>query len=105
MANNDNGVAVRFAPRTGGPDNLVAEVELVFTSGRMQGLKLVGLSLWRGGDGELRCTFPSRAYSSGSDRRFFSYLRSDAGDAADVREFKRWVVGEFEARVDLVEVS
>ena len=90
---------VRFVPRTGGPDNLVCEAELVFEpQGPMTGMKLVGLSLWRGGDGDLRVTFPSRAYSSGSERRFFAYLRSDAGHAEDVKRVKSWILEQFEER-------
>ncbi len=90
---------VRFVPRTGGPDNLVCEAELVFEAqGPMAGMKLVGLSLWRGGDGDVRVTFPSRAYSSGADRRFFAYLRSDAGSPEDVKRVKAWILERFEER-------
>ena len=98
----DTNVTVRFVPRTGGPDNLVCEAEIVWTSGILAGMKLVGLSLWRDSDGEVRVTFPSRAYSSGSERRFFAYLRSDDGSVEDVRKFKQWILAEYEARVERV---
>ena len=90
---------VRFVPRTGGPENLVCEAELVFESeGPLSGMKLVGLSLWRGAEGDLRVTFPSRAYSAGTERRFFAYLRSDAGNADEVKRLKGWILEQYEER-------
>ena len=79
---------IRFVPRTGGPDGLVCEAELVFDEGALKGMKLVGISIWRGDDDDLRVTFPSHVY--------FAYLRPDAGDVVDVRAVKQWILGEFE---------
>ena len=64
----------------------------------MAGLKLVGFCLWRGADGEVYVTFPSRAIGAGTERRFFDYLRSQDGSAESVRRFKGWVLEAWRAR-------
>ena len=43
-------------------------------------------------------TFPSRAYSAGTERRFFAYLRSDAGNADEVKRLKGWILEQYEER-------
>ncbi len=93
---------VEFVERTNGPERLVCEAELVFDEpGPLQGLKLVGFSLWRGTNGEIYVTFPSRAFGAGSERRFFDYLRPvQPGDDArgDARRVKSWILDHYNAR-------
>ncbi len=79
---------VEFVERQNGPERLVCEAEIVFEEGPVAGLKLVGFCLWRGADGEVYVTFPSRAIGAGTERRFFDYLRSQDGSAESVRRFK-----------------
>lgn len=69
---------VQFVERTAGPERLICEADVVFdeNDGPLAGLKLVGFSLWRGADGEIYLTFPSRAFGAGTERRFFDYLRA-----------------------------
>lgn len=96
---------VQFVERTSGPERLLCEAEIVFDDpGPLQGMKLVGFSLWRGGDGETYVTFPSRAFGAGNERRFFDYLRpadtelgSDAR-AAESKRVKSWIIQSFHAR-------
>lgn len=95
-------LTVRFVPRTTGPERLVCEAELVFgpEAGPLEGLKLVGFSLWRSAEGETYVSFPSRAFGRGSERRYFDLLRPVCGDTYDmatggvVKRLKAWVLEE-----------
>ena len=66
--------------------------------GPLAGMKLVGFSLWRSPEGEVFVTFPSRAIGVANDRRFYDYLRSAEGVAADAKRVKEWILGEFRSR-------
>jgi hypothetical protein len=60
----------------------LAEAELHFTEGILEGLKLIGFTVWeRRVGGGRNVTFPARQYSVNGDRRTFSLLRPIAGDA------------------------
>jgi hypothetical protein len=61
----------------------LAEAELHFTEGVLDGLKLIGFTVWerRTGNGR-NVTFPARSYTVGGERRSFALLRPTAGDAA-----------------------
>lgn len=96
---------VVFVEREHGPERLVCEAEVVFEEGPLAGMKLVGFSLWRSPEGEVYVTFPSRAFGAGNERRFFDYLRSVEGLAADGRRVKEWILGSFKARHDEVGAS
>lgn len=87
---------VEFVARTGGPQILVCEAEIHFDDpGPLSHMKLVGFALWRGADGMLYVTFPSRAFGAGTERRFFDYLRSAEGDIADARRVKAWILAAY----------
>jgi len=93
---------VVFVERENGPDRLVCEAEVHFgpEAGPLAGMKLVGFSLWRSPEGEVYATFPSRAFGAGNDRRYFDYLRSIEGSAADARRVKSWILEQFRASRD-----
>ena len=60
----------------------LADAELHFTEGVLDGLKLIGFTVWeRRVGGGRNVTFPARQYSVNGDRRTFSLLRPTAGDA------------------------
>lgn len=87
---------VQFVERANGPERLVCEAELVFEeAGPLEGIKLVGFSLWRSPEGEVYVTVPSRAFGAGNDRRYFDYLRSAEGGAAPLKRFKGWILEAF----------
>jgi hypothetical protein len=86
---------VQFVERENGPEKLVCEAEILFDEEPLTGMKLVGISLWRGADGEVYITFPSRAFGAGSDRRFFDYLRSVDGTGAEAKRVKGWILEAF----------
>ena len=75
-------MVVKIVPNDkGNPPGKLADAELHFTEGELDGLKLVGFAVWerRSGSGR-NVTFPSRQYTVGGDRRSFALLRpvSDA---------------------------
>jgi hypothetical protein len=60
----------------GNPPGKLADAELHFTSGPLEGLRLIGFAIWerRGSPGR-NVTFPSRQYSVSGERRSFALLR------------------------------
>jgi hypothetical protein len=90
---------VNFVVRESAPERLVTEAEILFEteSGPLAGMKLVGFSLWRSPEGELYVTFPSRPSGTGTERRFFDYLRSAGANALDTKRVKAWILDEFRA--------
>jgi hypothetical protein len=91
----DDAMRVEFVARENGPERLVAEAEIHFEEGPLSGTKLVGFSLWRGADGEVYVTFPSRAFGAGSERKYFDFLRSEDGTLDVVKRVKVWIVDEY----------
>jgi hypothetical protein len=87
---------VLFVKRENGPERLVAEAEILFgeESGPLAGMKLVGFSVWRSPDGEAFVTFPSRAFGTATERRFFDYLRSVDATSEGPKRVKEWILGE-----------
>jgi hypothetical protein len=60
----------------GNPPGKLADVELHFTSGQLEGLKLIGFAIWERRTGAGRnVTFPARQYSVNGERRSFALLR------------------------------
>jgi hypothetical protein len=83
-----------------GPQRLVCDAEVVFgpETGPLHGMKLVGFSLWSSPEGEVYVTFPSRAFGVGGERRYFDYLRSVEGQAADGKRVKSWILEQYRSR-------
>ena len=70
----------------GNPVGRLAEAELHFTGGPLEGLKLIGFGIWerRGGSGR-NVTFPARQYSVNGEKRSFTLLRPIADPMAQER--------------------
>ena len=70
-------MTVKIMPNEkGNPPGKLAEVELHFSEGPFDGLKLIGFAIWERKDGKGRnVTFPARSYSVNGERRNFSLLR------------------------------
>lgn len=68
------------------PAGKLADAELHFDDGPLEGLKLIGFGVWerRGGSGR-NVTFPARQYSVNGERRSFALLRPLADTAAQER--------------------
>ena len=60
----------------GNPPGKLADAELHFSDGPLEGLKLIGFAVWERKTGSGRnVTFPARSYSVNGERRSFSLLR------------------------------
>ena len=71
-------MTVKIAPNDkGNPPGKLADAELHFTEGPLEGLKLIGFAIWerRGASGGRNVTFPARQYSVNGERRSFALLR------------------------------
>ena len=82
------------------PPGKLADAEIHFTEGVLDGLKLIGFAIWerRSGNGR-NVTFPARTYSVNGERRSFSLLRPANGDATAqdrIRELVLQAYAEFE---------
>jgi len=84
----------------GNPPGKLAEAEVHFIQGPLEGLKLVGFAVWERKTGTGRnVTFPARQYSVGGDRRSFALLRpiADATSQNRIRDLILQAYGEYEA--------
>ncbi|HET6960096.1 MAG TPA: hypothetical protein VFI56_26075 [Vicinamibacterales bacterium] len=85
----------------GNPPGKLADAELHFSDGPMEGLKLIGFSVWerRGGNGR-NVTFPARSYVVNGDRRSFALLRPivDSTAQAKLRDLILEAFQEYEER-------
>src|SRR5262245_45731912 len=59
----------------GNPPGKLADAELHFEDGPLEGLKLIGFAIWERRGGGRNVTFPSRQYSVNGERRSFALLR------------------------------
>jgi len=69
-------MTVKFVPNDkGNPPGKLADAELHFSGGPLDGLKLVGFAVWERRTGGRNVTFPARQYSVNGERRSFALLR------------------------------
>src|SRR4051812_4815471 len=61
------------------PGGKLADAELHFTGGPLNGLKLLGFTVWDRRGGGHHVTFPARQYSADGQRRSFNLLRDISG--------------------------
>jgi len=99
----ESAVTVKITPNDkGNPPGKVADAELHFTDGPLDGLKLIGFSIWerRGGAGGHNVTFRARSYSVNGERRSFALLRPIVDTTAQnkVRELILEAYREYEER-------
>ena len=74
-------MTVKFLPNDkGNPVGKLADAELHFSGGPLDGLKLIGFAVWERRNGR-NVTFPARQYSVNGERRSYALLRpiADAG--------------------------
>jgi hypothetical protein len=80
-------MTIKIVPNEkGNPPGKLADAELHFTDGVLDGLKLIGFSVWerRTGNGR-NVTFPARQYSVNGERRSFALLRVISDNSAQDR--------------------
>ena len=83
------------------PPGKLADAELHFTEGVLDGLKLIGFGVWeRRTGGGRNVTFPARTYSVNGERRSFALLRptGDATAQDRIRELILEAYAEFEEK-------
>lgn len=69
-------MTVKFVPNDKGiPPGKLADAELHFSGGPLDGLKLIGFGIWERKTGGRNVTFPARQYSMNGERRSYSILR------------------------------
>jgi hypothetical protein len=95
-------IVVKISPNDrGNPAGKLADAELHFTDGELEGLKLIGFSIWerRGGNGR-NVTFPARSYAVNGERRSFALLRPIVDKTAQerVRDLVLEAFSEYEER-------
>ena len=96
-------VVVKIMPNEkGAPNGKLADAELHFTAGAMEGMRLLGFSVWNQRNGPGRnVTFPARTYSVNGERRSFSLLRpvNDTNSQQNrVRDLVLQAYADFEAQ-------
>ena len=94
-------MTVKIVPNDkGNPPGKLADAELHFTSGPLEGLKLIGFAVWerRTGNGR-NVTFPARQYSVNGERRSFALLRpvADATSQDRIRDLVLQAYADHEA--------
>lgn len=78
-------MVIKIVPNDKGtPAGKLADAELHFTDGDLQGLKLIGFAVWERRTGR-NVTFPARAYSVNGERRTFALLRPLGDEQAQDR--------------------
>ena len=70
-------LVIKITPNDkGNPPGKLADAELHFIDGELDGLKLIGFAIWeRRGGGGRNVTFPARSYAVNGERRSFALLR------------------------------
>jgi hypothetical protein len=90
---------VKIVPNDkGNPPGKLADAELLFGEGPLEGLKLIGFAVWERRGGGRSVTFPARQYSVNGERRSFALLRPVADVAAQerIRDLVLEALAEFE---------
>jgi hypothetical protein len=79
-------MTIKFFPNDkGNPPGKLADAELHFTGGPLDGLRLIGFGVWERRNGGRNVTFPARQYSVNGERRSFALLRPAVDASAQDR--------------------
>ena len=83
------------------PPGKLADAELHFTEGALDGLKLIGFAVWerRTGNGR-NVTFPARQYSVNGERRSFALLRPANGDISAQEAIRDAILEAYSRQVE-----
>ena len=98
-------MTVKIVPNDkGNPPGKLADAELHFSGGPLEGLKLIGFAVWERKSGSGRnVTFPARQFSVNGERRSFALLRPTADTTAQnrIRDLVLQAYADHEAEVAL----
>ena len=98
-------MTVKITPNDrGNPHGKLADAEIHFSDGPLEGLKLIGFSVWeqkRGGGRNV--TFPARQYNVNGERRSFALLRPivDTTAQGKLRDLILDAYAEWEAQASI----
>ncbi|MCA1584574.1 MAG: hypothetical protein LC791_07315 [Acidobacteria bacterium] len=95
-------MVVKITPNDkGNPPGKLADAELHFADGELQGLRLLGFAVWERRTGSGRnVTMPARTYVVNGERRSFALLRPLGNAAAQdrIRDLVLQAYADFEAQ-------
>ena len=101
-------MVIKITPNEkGNPPGKLADAELHFAEGPLEGLKLIGFSVWERRTGTGRnVTFPARPYVVNGERRSFALLRPvvDATSQNRIRDLVLQAYAEFETQQQAVAI-
>lgn len=101
-------MVIKITPNEkGNPPGKLADAELHFAEGPLEGLKLIGFSVWERRTGTGRnVTFPARQYVVNGERRSFALLRPvvDATSQNRIRDLVLQAYAEFETQQQAVAI-
>ena len=95
-------MTVKFFPNDkGNPPGKLADAELHFSRGPLDGLKLIGFAVWERRNGGRTVTFPARQYSVNGERRSLALLRpaTDAAAQDQLRDLVLAAYTEYESEL------
>jgi hypothetical protein len=90
-------MTIKITPNDkGNPPGKLGDAELHFDDGPLDGLKLIGFSVWeRRGGGGRNVTFPARSYSVNGERRSFALLRP-TGDSTLQNKLRELILDAYQ---------
>ena len=92
---------IRITPNDKGtlPGKL-ADAEILFTDGPLEGMKLIGFGIWERRGGGRNVTFPARQYAVNGERRSYALLRPivDSTAQTKIRDLLLEAYQEYEER-------
>ena len=101
-------MVIKITPNEkGNPPGKLADAELHFAEGPLEGLKLIGFAVWERRTGTGRnVTFPARQYVVNGERRSFALLRPvvDATSQNRIRDLVLQAYAEFETQQQAVAI-
>jgi hypothetical protein len=95
-------MTIKFTPNDkGNPPGKLADAELHFSGGPLDGLKLIGFGVWERKNGGRNVTFPARQYTMNGERRSFALLRPivDSSRQDKLRDIVLDAYKEYEAEL------
>ena len=95
-------MTIKFFPNDkGNPPGKLADAELHFSGGPLDGLKLIGFAVWERKNGGRTVTVPARQYSVNGERRSFALLRptTDTSSQDRLRDIILAAYAEHEAEL------
>jgi hypothetical protein len=85
----------------GAPQGKLADAEIHFSGGPLDGLRLLGFAVWERKGGGRNVTFPARTYTMNGERRTFQLLRpiADSSTESKLRDIVLEAYKEYESEL------